>query len=143
MGLKTRPNSLPAGDYLRAITDQRKRDDGFALLDIFRRVTCFEPVMWGDSIVGFGQYSYSNTKGHYNWLMTGYSVRSKSLTLYVMQGFDSFQSDLAGLGAVKHSKSCLYLNKLADVDLGKLELFLSKVTEDMKRRYPCSDVEQP
>lgn len=93
--------------------------------------------MWGDSIVGFGSYSYTNSRGEFSWLMTGFSPRKQNLTLYVMQGFEDFEDDLKALGKVKHSKSCLYINKLADIDLQKLEAFLIKIVTDMESRFQC------
>jgi len=136
--LKTRPNDKSVRGFLKQIESDQKREEAFTLLALFSRVTQREPVMWGDSIVGFGSYEYSNSRGEYSWPLTGFSPRKRSMTLYIMQGFDGFEGDLKGLGKVKHAKSCLYINKLADIDLGRLEGFLSKVVADMESRYDCS-----
>ncbi len=65
-------------------------------------MTGYDAVMWGNSIVGFGSYSYTNTSGRYDWLVTGFAVRSRNLTLYVMQGFDDYETDLAELAWKLH-----------------------------------------
>ncbi|SHI14956.1 DUF1801 domain-containing protein [Ferrimonas marina] len=139
--LKTRPNACPVQHYLAGITDNTRRLDGEALVTLFARVTGYRPVMWGDSIVGFGQYHYRNSAGEFSWLMTGFSVRSRNLTLYVMQGFEGLETELARLGKLRHAKSCLYLPRLASVDVQMLEGFLEVVVADMRRRYPCSEVD--
>ena len=136
--LKTRPNSGNVKDYLASIEPRSKREDAMILLELFSQVTGYKAVMWGNSIIGFGRYSYSNTTGDYEWLMTGFAPRSRNLTLYVMQGFDNYHSELAQLGKVKHAKSCLYINKLSDIDMNKLQTFLARVVKDMKQLYRCS-----
>ena len=136
--LKTRPNNSSVTDFLDAVEPERRKKDAYALLEIFSRITHREPVMWGDSIVGFGTYTYNNSKGEYSWLKTGFSPRKRHMTLYIMQGFDNFEADLARLGKVKHAKSCLYINKLSDINLTALEEFLGKVVADMESRFTCS-----
>jgi hypothetical protein len=93
--------------------------------------------MWGDSIVGFGSYEYSNSTGTYDWLMTGFAPRKQNSTLYVMQGFADYAEALKRLGKVKTSKSCLYITSLAKIDLDELTKFLTKVVADMETKYPC------
>ncbi len=136
--LKTRPNDKSVREFLERLESEQRRGEAFTLLALFSRVTQRDPVMWGDSIVGFGSYSYTNSRGEFSWLMTGFSPRKRNMTLYVMQGFDGLEDDLKGLGKVKHAKSCLYVNKLSDIDLGKLEGFLTKVVADMESRFDCS-----
>jgi len=136
--LKTRPNDKSVHAFLDQLEPDRRRDEALTLLALFSRVTQRDPVMWGDSIVGFGSYSYTNSRGEFSWLMTGFSPRKRNMTLYVMQGFDGFADDLKDLGKVKHAKSCLYVNRLSDLDLGKLEGFMAKVVADMESRFDCS-----
>ena len=82
-----------------------------------REVTGAEPQMWGDSIVGFGSYHYVYASGREgDWPLTGFSPRKRNLTLYIMAGFDEYDELLSRLGKFKTGKSCLYINKLEDVD---------------------------
>ena len=136
--LKTQPNDANVDTFISRIEHPTRKADAKVLLELFSKVTKQTPVMWGDSIIGFGNYSYRNSKGEYNWLMTGFSPRKSNLTLYVMQGFSTFSDELLTLGKIKHAKSCLYINKLSDIDLNALEQFLIKVVADMRAKYQCS-----
>ncbi|WP_194441333.1 DUF1801 domain-containing protein [Pseudoalteromonas simplex] len=136
--LKTKPNNTDVDTYISRIEHSTRKADAKVLLELFSKVTEQAPIMWGDSIIGFGNYSYRNSKGEYNWLMTGFSPRKSNLTLYVMQGFSTFSDELLTLGKIKHAKSCLYINKLSDIDLNALEQFLIKVVADMRAKYQCS-----
>lgn len=69
-GIKTQPNEKSVLEFLESIDNKKRRDDAYKLLDLFERVTQLKAVMWGDSIVGFGSYEYTNTKGTYSWMMT-------------------------------------------------------------------------
>ncbi len=83
--------------------------------------------MWGDSIVGFGSYHYKYDSGREgDWLVTGFSPRKQALTIYVMAGFSRYDETLDRLGRHRHGKSCLYINKLADIDMGVLEELIRK-----------------
>jgi len=135
--LKTQPNDQNVHAFIGALESEQRKSDALILLDLFNRVTEHEPVMWGDSIIGFGSYRYTNTRGKYSWLMTGFSPRKSNMTLYIMQGFDDFADDLESLGKTKQAKSCLYIKKLSDVDLEKLESFLVKTVADMRARFEC------
>lgn len=88
--------------------------------------------MWGESIVGFGDYSYTNTtKKEYKWFKTGFSPRKTSLTLYIMDGFAAYDEILSRLGKHKTGKACLYINKLADVDLEVLKELIQTSLKNM------------
>lgn len=136
--LKTQPNDANVDTFISRIEHPTRKADAKVLLELFSKVTKQTPVMWGDAIIGFGNYSYRNSKGEYNWLMTGFSPRKSNLTLYVMQGFSTYSDELLTLGKTKHAKSCLYINKLSDIDLNALEQFLIKVVADMRAKYQCS-----
>ena len=116
--LKTRPTGHSVEAFLNSVEDDRKREDAFALLQLMKEVTGEEPTMWGDSIVGFGSYHYTYASGREgDWFLTGFSPRKRNLTLYIMAGFDEYDDLLERLGKHKTGKSCLYLNRLEDVDL--------------------------
>lgn len=115
--LKTRPTDDSVEGFLNSVEDDRKREDAFALLRLMREATGEEAVMWGDSIVGFGSYHYRYASGREgDWFLAGFSPRKRNLTLYIMAGFDEYDDLLERLGKFKTGKSCLYLNRLSDVD---------------------------
>lgn len=120
--LKTKPTNQSAKDFLNSIEPQEKREDGFALLELFEKVTGEKPVMWGTSIVGFGMYHYKSERSSQegDWPLVAFSPRKQNLTLYVMAG-NKDNPALAKLGKHKTSVGCLYINKLADVDTKLLE----------------------
>lgn len=92
--------------------------------------------MWGDSIVGFGEYHYKYKSGREgDWFITGFSPRKQNLTIYIMPGFSEYADLLKKLGKHKHSVSCLYLNKLADIDFQVLEKLIAKSVVDMASLY--------
>ena len=91
--------------------------------------------MWGSSIVGFGDFSYTNASGHENdWFLAGFSPRKAALTLYIYGGFDRYESLMAKLGKHKTSGSCLHIKRLADVDLAVLEALVSASVKHMKQK---------
>jgi hypothetical protein len=118
---KTRKNDGSVEEFLDGVSDPKKRRDSLAILELMRDVTKEEPAMWGTSIVGFGTYRYRYASGREGeWPLVGFSPRKQNLTLYIMSGFDDYDSLLADLGKYKTGKSCLYINKLEDVDLPTL-----------------------
>ncbi|MEM8642151.1 MAG: DUF1801 domain-containing protein [Cyanobacteria bacterium P01_G01_bin.54] len=135
--LKTRPNDKSVTQFLESLENERRKAEAYILLELFERVTQRPAVMWGDSIVGFGNYEYTNSQGTHSWLMTGFAPRKQNSTIYVMQGFENYGPDLARLGKVKTAKSCLYITNLSKIDLQQLEVFLTKVVADMEQEYDC------
>ncbi len=133
--LKTKVTTKDPTDFLNTIEPEQKRADGLALLELFEKVTGEKAVMWGDSIVGFGKYHYKRSlkvnlssklsRSPYkserstqegDWPLVGFSPRKQNLTLYIMHG-NQDNPDLKKLGKHKTSAgSCLYLNRLSDVD---------------------------
>ena len=119
--VKTRKTDASVIEFLESVPNERRRQDGFAVLELMREVTGEEPVMWGSSIVGFGSYCYKYASGRQGeWPLVAFSPRKQSLTLYIMDGFDGYDSLLDGLGKHRTGKACLYINKLEDVDEGPL-----------------------
>jgi len=115
--LKTQPNEKDVIAYLNSIENEKKRQDSLAIMALMQRVTGEKPVMWGNSIIGFGSYHYKYASGREgDWFLTGFAPRKQNLTLYVMSGFELYDELLEKLGKYKIGKSCLYINKLEDVD---------------------------
>ena len=135
--MKTTQNEKSVTKFLKNVENDRRREDGFEVLKLMQEVTSLEPKMWGDSIVGFGSYHYKYASGREgDWMLIGFSPRKQNMTLYIMDGFDEYDKLLSKLGKHKTGKSCLYINKLEDVDMGVLELLVKKSVEHMKKTNP-------
>ncbi len=119
---KTQPTVLDPAEFIASVENPVRRSDAEVLLDWFRKVTGFPPVMWGGSIIGYGRYHYVYDSGRSgDSLMTGFSPRKASLSIYIMPGYQDLDSFLQRLGKHKTGKSCLYINRLADIDMEVLE----------------------
>ena len=130
--LKTHPNEQSVEDFLNRVADGTKRQDSFSILELLKQETGVEPVMWGDSIIGFGSYHYKYASGREaDWFLTGFSPRKRNLTLYIMSGFGGYDELLINLGKYSTGKSCLYIKKLEDVDQDVLRELVSKSVEHM------------
>jgi hypothetical protein len=130
--LKTRLNDASATDFLNGIKDEGKRADSFEILKLMQQVTKQEPKMWGSSIVGFGSQHLKYESGReLDWFTIGFSPRKQNLTLYVLG--DWTQNELLKkLGKHKTGVGCLYINKLADVDVKVLKELLKQSVKAAK-----------
>jgi hypothetical protein len=135
--IKTKVSEDSVEDFINSVEDATKRQDSFKLLEIYKRVTDEKPKMWGSSIIGFGQYHYKSERSRQegDWPLAGFAPRKQSLTLYVMPGFVDYDDLLADLGKHKTSKACLYINKLADVDIKVLEKIIKRSYLDAKKNF--------
>lgn len=126
--IKTKVNDASVEGFIDNVEDETKRNDSFKLLEIYTQITGEQAKMWGPSIVGFGQYHYKSERSSQegDWMIAGFSPRKQNLTLYFLDGFDNHAELLGKLGKHKTSKGCLYINKLADVDMNVLEQLVKK-----------------
>ena len=131
--LKTQPNEQNVTEFLTRVEDDTKRTDSFAILELMKEVTGEEPIMWGDSIVGFGTYRYKYASGREaEWFLTGFSPRVQNLTLYIMDGFEEYDELLGKLGKHSTGKSCLYVKRLENIDLDVLKEMIEKSVTHMQ-----------
>ena len=138
--LKTRPNDGDVEAFLQSVEDERRRRDCRTVVEMLTRLTGEVPRMWGGSIIGFGSYEYAYESGRTGtWMRIGCSPRKQSLTLYIMSGVERYEELLRRLGTHRTGKSCLYVNRLEDIDLDVLEELVVASLEDMDRRYPTTD----
>jgi hypothetical protein len=115
--LKTKKNAASVEGFLNTIKDKQKRDDSFSILEMFTKATGEKPEMWGPSIVGFGNIHLKYDSGReLDWMKIGFSPRKQNLTLYVLCNSKEQNELLKKLGKHKTGQSCLYINKLSDVD---------------------------
>lgn len=135
--LKMQRNDGDVRSYLEAVANPRRREDSLVMLELMSAITGEPPAMWGSSIVGFGSYRYRYASGREgDWFLAGFAPRKRALTLYIMPGFDRYAALLAKLGKYKTGKSCLYVNKLDDVNLEALKALIAASVETMRRASP-------
>jgi Domain of unknown function (DU1801) len=135
--LKTKPTQVSAESHIAAISNEEQRSDARTLVALMRRVTKQEPKMWGPSIVGFGSYHYKYASGHEGDSALGaFAVRGRELVVYIAEDFEGRDVLLAKLGKHKIGKVCVYMRRLANVDLKVLETLVARSIADTKRRYP-------
>jgi hypothetical protein len=133
--IKTQKNNASVDAFLNTIEDEEKRKDSFIILEMMKKATKEEPMMWGGSIVGFGSYHYKSERSRQqgDWFFLGFSPRKQNLTLYLMPGVNYYKELVGQLGKCKTGGSCLYINKLKDVDTKVLQQLLSNTYKHMKQ----------
>lgn len=124
---KTRPTSASVDDFIAGLENARRRADAAVALDMYKEITGLPPVMWGPSIIGFGSRRYAYASGREGEMpLACFSPRKTNMTFYVGDGFDGAADLYARLGKHKKSTACLYINKLADVDMGVLREIITR-----------------
>jgi hypothetical protein len=138
---KTVPHDTPVLEHLAANGDAERHADCQGLIELMSRVTGCEPVMWGRSIVGFDRYHYRYASGHEgDAAVVGFASGRRQLTLYLAPGFteaDGPRALLSRLGRHTTGKGCLYVKRLADVDMAALESLVAWSVEEIARRHPA------
>ncbi|MGY6649058.1 DUF1801 domain-containing protein [Wenyingzhuangia sp. IMCC45574] len=135
MANKTQPTNANVTDFINTVEKEQKRKDSFEILKMMEKLTGEKAVMWGESIIGFGQYSYKTKSGiEDNWFTCGFSPRKANISLYLM-GCDIKKSQdlLDKLGKHKTGVGCLYINKLADVDTQVLKEIIQRTILEVKK----------
>lgn len=137
---KTTETKSSVPDFINAfVEDETKRNDAFELIKIMQEVTHFEPKMWGPSIIGFGSYHYKYASGHEGDApIVGFSPRKATISLYIYTSPENREELLSKLGKNKASKGCIYIKKLADIDLGVLKNMITLSLEYFKKTYPSN-----
>jgi len=136
---KTQPTDQQVAGFIAAIENKTRRADAEALDAMFRRVTGWTPRMWGPTIIGYGKYDYTYKSGRTGSCQaTGFSPRKANQVLYIMPGYQDFGHILDRLGKHKLGKCCLYVNKLADVDMDVVAEIVKAGVDDLRTRWPVS-----
>lgn len=134
---KTKPTRVRVESHIAAIANEEQRSDAETLVALMRRVTKQEPKMWGPSIVGFGSYHYKYASGHEgDSAIAAFAVRGRELVVYIAEAFERRDALLAKLGKHRTGKVCVYIRRLADVDLKVLETLVARSVAEAKRRHP-------
>ena len=121
--IKTKPTSLSVEDFINNVKEEQKRKDSFVLLDMMKKATGEEPVLWSSSTIGFGikRYKSPGTGREVDWLRIGFAPRKANLTLYFGEHIGEHAAALKKLGKHKTGVGCLYINKLEEIDLKVLK----------------------
>ncbi|MAT56373.1 MAG: hypothetical protein CMF23_00215 [Ignavibacteriae bacterium] len=134
--LKTKENKGNVDKFLNSVENEQKRNDSFLLLELMKKITKEEPKMWGNSIIGFGNYHYKYESGREgDWFLCGFSPRKQNLSIYLMCNFDGLEDLLTDLGKYKKSVGCLYIKKLEDINIKVLEKMIKRAIQILKNKY--------
>ena len=130
---KTQRNDGDVLAYLESVENKRRREDSLVVKEMMEEVTGEPAEMWGTSIVGFGSYHYRYASGREgDFMLTGFAPRKQALTLYIMGGHERYHELMAKLGKYRTGSSCVYINRLADVDLDVLRELIAESVEYMR-----------
>ena len=136
--LKTKATGASVAAFIAAVDNDTRRTDAKALLKLMKEITGWKPKMWGPTIIGFGAYHYTYATGHSGSICAlGFSPRAASLVVYSAE-FPGKAGLLKKLGKYKSGKQCLYINKLADVDLGVLRQILGQGLAQLRKDWPVT-----
>ena len=132
--IKTKPTTVSVEDFINSIPDEQKRKDSFVLVEMMKKATGEKPVLWGPSIIGFGNKRYkSPTSGReVDWLLIGFSPRKASISVYLCNSISAHAATLERLGKHKTGVGCLYINKLEDIDLKVLKGMIDAALKENK-----------
>jgi len=133
---KTQENDADVNAFLDSVENPQRRADTKAVCELMARLSGEPAKMWGTAIIGFGNYHYKYASGREgDFMRVGVSPRKAATTVYILPGYTDFDHILVRLGKHKKGKSCLYINKLSDIDLAVLEELIEAGLEDMKAKY--------
>jgi hypothetical protein len=136
---KTTETTYNVTHFINTVEDERKRNDAFELLKIIQEVTRFEPKMWGTAIIGFGSYHYKYASGHEGDApLVGFSPRKDAISVYLYSSFENKDILLSKFGKYKTGKGCIYIKKLADIDLEILKQMISTSVNELQKLYPSN-----
>jgi hypothetical protein len=136
--IKTKQTNADVSEFIKAFADtEQKRADSFMLLKQMQDFTGFEPKMWGPSIIGFGSYHYKSERSSQegDWPLVGFSPRKAAFSLYVYMGTKEQEQLLGGLGKFKMGKGCIYVKKLADINLEVLKKLMRETIDFLQTKY--------
>lgn len=136
MSNKTTATDLSPNVLIDNLDDSERKQDARNLLTMMEKITGEKPVMWGNSIIGFGTYHYKYASGREgDWFKVGFSPRKNEFSVYIMSGFDKYPDLMSRLGKYKTGKSCLYLKKLSDIDEAVLRELIRESVQYIVKTY--------
>lgn len=135
--LKTKENDNSVIEFIENVDNPKKREDAYKLLDIFAEATGYKAKMWGPSIIGFGSYHYKYESGHEGDApLVGFSPRKAKISLYFATGDPQREELLRDFGKYTSGKACVYINKLADINIEVLQTIIKHSVKFLQETYP-------
>ncbi|MBR2568549.1 MAG: DUF1801 domain-containing protein [Paenibacillus sp.] len=135
--LKTKETGESVIAFIEAIENERKKADAYRLLDIFTEVSGYKAKMWGPTMIGFGSYRYTYPTGHSGeYFLVGFSPRKAKISLYFATGDHERERLLADFGKHTTGKSCVYVNKVDDIDIDVLKELIRQSILFLQAAYP-------
>lgn len=135
--LKTKENDNSVITFIEAVENVKKREDAYQLLDIFTETTGYQAKMWGTSIIGFGAYHYKYASGHEGDApLVGFSPRKSKISLYFATDEPTREELLKDFGKHTSGKACVYINKIADIDIEILKALINESMRFLREMYP-------
>ena len=135
--LKTKETDNSVIEFIETVESPKKREDAYRLLEIFTETTGYEAKMWGPSIIGFGSYHYKYPTGHEgDFMLVGFSPRKAKISLYFATGDSKREELLERFGKHTTGKACVYINKVADIDLEVLKELIRQSVTFLQDMYP-------
>ncbi len=136
--LNTQPSDKSVTELINNIDHDRRQQDANVLLELMSRITGKKAVIWGDDMIGFGQYHYIYKTGRkVDSPTVAFSPDQQRIIIHIMPGFESYEHITSKLGKYKTSVNCLFINKLSDIKLPMLEKLIKQSVEDMQKKYEC------
>jgi hypothetical protein len=136
--IKTKRTDLNVDEYLMSVEPEKKRMDSIELKKVFDSVLNKKAEYWSNNMIGYGSYHYKSerSKQEGDWPLIAFSPRKQYISLYIMSGASNYQDLLNKLGKYKAgSGSCIYINKLEDINIDVLKEIIVKSVADMKKMY--------
>lgn len=137
-GIKTKPSDLDIDKFLMSVEPEKKRDDSIELKKLYDSIVKEKASLWNNNMIGYGTFHYKSarSKQEGDWPLTGFSPRKQYIAIYIMSGVNNYKDLLSQLGKYKISSgSCIYVNKLEDINLDVLKKIISASVSDMKKSY--------
>ena len=139
--IKTKPSNYDIDKFLMSVEPEKKRADSIELKKLFDSVVKEKSSLWNNNMIGYGSYHYKSdrSKQEGDWPLTGFSPRKQNIAIYIMSHVSNYKDLLSKLGKFKVSSgSCIYVNKIEDINLDVLKEIISTSVSDMKKTYKLS-----
>ena len=134
--IQTVETAASVSTFLKKVNNEQKQKDCFTIVEIMKEKSGFEPRMWGPAIVGFGKYHYKYESGREGDMpLIAFSPRKTEIVLYLSPDFDDKEELLKKFGKHKTTKACIYVKKLADVDINVLKKMIANSLKETKKKY--------
>ncbi|WP_349729508.1 DUF1801 domain-containing protein [Peribacillus frigoritolerans] len=138
---KTKETDSSVIEFIENVENPKKREDAYELLDVFTKTTGYEAKMWGPSIIGFGIYHYKYESGHEGEApLVGFSPRKAKISLYFTPGDKKREELLQAFGKHTSGKGCVYINKVADIDIYVLKELINQSVKFLRDKYPDNEI---